>query len=330
MVSGVERVTLPGTDLSVSRVCLGALPFGSETDETTSLRMIDLAFGAGINFIDTANVYGEGASERVVGKALRDRREEVVVATKVRGRTGDRADQNGLSAAAIRRALDESLRRLRTDYVDICYLHAPDHSVSIEESLAALDEAVRAGKVRYPASSNYSSWEVCEMLWIAEREGYCPATITQPMYNLVARGIEQEYLPMARRCRVATIVYNPLAGGLLTGKHQRERPLEGTRFSTRNPLSRIYLDRYWHAGVFDSVDALARVAAEVGCSLVELSFSWLLHHTTVDGLILGASHIEQLEQNLRALDVGPMPAEAVASCDRIWQTLRGVVATYNR
>jgi aryl-alcohol dehydrogenase-like predicted oxidoreductase len=329
--AAVNLRPLAHTDLVVSRLCLGTMPFGSQTDDATSLRMIDAALEAGVTFVDTANVYSAGRSEELVGKALRGRRDRVVLATKVANRMGDGPDEAGLSRAAIRRGLDDSLRRLDTDYVDVYYLHHPDYDVPTEETLEALDEAVRQGKVRYPATSNYAAWQVVEMLAIAEREGYAPARITQPLYNLIARGLEQEYMPMAARLGVSTIVYNPLAGGLLTGKQRRGEPLDGTRFDReRHRLGATYLDRYWHDETFDAVDALGAIAREAGLSLVELAFAWLLHHTSVDCVILGASRPDQLEQNLAAAENGPLPPDVVAECDRVWHRLRGVAPQYNR
>jgi aryl-alcohol dehydrogenase-like predicted oxidoreductase len=327
----VERRALAHTDLVVSRACLGTMPFGSQTDERTSLRMIDLAFEAGINFIDTANVYSAGRSEEIVGKAIRGRRESVVVATKVRSRMTDGPDGAGLSRVAIRRALDDSLRRLETDYVDVYYLHSPDYRVPIEESLEALDEAVKRGKVRYPGSSNYSSWQVCEMLWLADRITCAAPWITQPMYNLLARGIEQEYLPMANRFGVSTVVYNPLAGGLLTGKQDPSAPLPGSRFDAGgHRLGETYLDRYWHEAHFEAVAELRAVAEAGGLSAVELAFAWLLHHTAIDCVILGASSVDQLEQNVRALAGPSLPNDVVEACDRVWRRLSGPIPQYNR
>ena len=186
------------TDLQVSRACFGTMTFGSQVDEAAAHRIVDRCLEAGVNFFDTANVYNGGASEEIVGKAFRGRRDQIVLASKVRGKMGDGADQVGLSRAAIQRAVEESLRRLQTDYLDLYYLHQPDYAVPLDESLEAMERLVQQGKVRYPASSNYSGWQVCQMQWIAEKNGYQPATVTQPMYNLLARGIEQEYLPMAR------------------------------------------------------------------------------------------------------------------------------------
>ena len=322
----MERRTLQHTDLVVSRACFGTMTFGAQADEAASIRMIDRALEAGINFIDTANVYNNGLSETIVGKALKGRRDQVILASKVRGKMGDGADESGLSKKAILKAIDESLRRLQTDHLDLYYLHQPDYAVPIEESLGAVEELVKAGKVRYPASSNYSGWQVAQMLWIAEKNNWRAARITQPMYNLLARGIEAEYLPMTKEFGVSTVVYNPLAGGLLTGKQKRGTPIAGTRFDK----NQMYLNRYWHDAYFAAVDELLAIAQRAGRSPVSLALNWLLHHTAADCVILGASKVEQLDENLRAMDEGPLDAEAVAACDRVWSQVRGVSPQYNR
>ena len=224
----MDKRILQGTCLNVSRVCFGTMTFGGQTDEPAAQRMIDSCLDAGINFLDTANAYNGGASEQILGRCIQGKRDRVVLATKVRNKMGEGADMNGLSRAAIMRAIDDSLRRLGTDYVDLYYLHLPDYDVPIEETLAAMEELVRAGKVRYPASSNYSGWQVVQMLALAGAKGYTPAKVTQPMYNLIARGIEQEYLPMCKELGVSTVVYNPLAGGLLTGKQSPHGPVPGS------------------------------------------------------------------------------------------------------
>jgi aryl-alcohol dehydrogenase-like predicted oxidoreductase len=302
------------------------MTFGSQVDEPAAIEIVERSIGLGVNFFDTANVYNNGASETILGKALKGRRGKVVLASKVRGKMGDGADQCGLSRAAIERGVEESLRRLGTDYLDLYYLHQPDYAVPLEESLAAMDKLVRQGKVRYPASSNYSGWQVCQMQWIAEKNGYTPAVVTQPMYNLLARGIEQEYLPMCKQFGVSTVVYNPLAGGLLTGKQQRGAPLAGTRFDG----NQMYLSRYWHEEDFDAVAELTAIAAQAGRSPVSLALNWLLHHTPTDCVILGASRLSHLEENLKALEDGSLTADTVAACDRVWAKIRGVSPQYNR
>ena len=322
----MDQITLKNTGLKVSRICFGTMTFGGQTDEPAATRMIDLCIDSGINFLDTANAYNNGGSEAMLGKIIKNKRSRVVLASKVRNKMGEGPDMNGLSRAAIFRAIDDSLKRLGTDYLDIYYLHLPDYSVPIEESLDAMNTLVKQGKIRHVANSNYSGWQVLQMLWIAKQNGYTPALITQPMYNLIARGIEQEYLPMCKEFGVSTVVYNPLAGGLLTGKQQRQAPLPGTRFDK----NQMYLDRYWHQADFDAVDELKAVAEKSGRSLLSLALNWLYHHSASDCIILGASRIEQLEQDLKALGDGPLDEQTLNACDQVWAKLRGPTPKYNR
>ncbi len=206
------------------------------------------------------------------------------------------------------------------------YLHAPDYSVPVEESLAAMDSLVRAGKVRWGATSNYASWQLCRMHWIAAEQGYAAARIAQPMYNLIARRIEDEFLPACAELGVSTIVYNPLAGGLLTGKQHKSAPEPGTRFDN----NKMYLDRYWNDAAFDAVVYLTAAAEKEHRSLISMSLNWLLHHTATDCIILGASSSQQLQSNLRALEEGPLAPETLEVCDSVWQMLRGAAPKYNR
>lgn len=322
----MERVTIAGTDLNVSRACLGTMTFGSQVEETAAQRMLDVGLERGINFVDTANIYNKGLSESMLGCLLRGRRQDVVLASKVAMRMGDDADQAGLSRRAIERAVNDSLTRLRTDYLDLYYLHQPDQQVAIEESLEAMDALVRAGKVRHIGVSNYASWQVCSMLSIAQQRGWAQPCVVQPMYNLLARRIEDEFLPMAKQCGIATVVYNPLAGGLLTGKHTNGSPLAGTRFDG----NAAYLDRYWRDANFVAVDHLARAAASAGRSLVSIALNWLLHHTPVDCVVLGASRVEQLEENLKALEEGPLDESTLNACQASGNILAGSYPKYNR
>ncbi|MFN0170142.1 MAG: aldo/keto reductase [Bryobacteraceae bacterium] len=314
------------TELRVSRACFGTMTFGSQVNEAGAARIIDRCSDLGINFVDTANVYSQGVSEEYLGRILKGRRQQVILASKVRGKMGEAPDESGLSRAAILRGIDDSLRRLQTDYLDLYYLHQPDYATPIEETLETMDTLVRQGKVRYPASSNYAAWQVCQMQWLAEKSAYAPIRLTQPMYNLIARGVEQEYLPMCRSLGISTIVYNPLAGGMLTGKQKRQAPIEGTRFDG----NKMYLDRYWHDAAFDAVEQLRGIAAEAGRSMVSLALNWLMHHTPTDCVILGASRMEQLEENVAAMGEGPLTQETVEACDRVWARLRGVTPQYNR
>ncbi len=294
----------------------------------TAYRIMDCCLDAGINFIDTANVYNGGAAETIAGKTLKGRRDRVILASKVHGKMGEGPDQSGLSRAAIHKAIDASLTRLGTDYLDLYYLHhQPDYETPIEETLDAMDELVRAGKVRFPAISNYAAWQITEILCICEKRGYKPYFVSQPMYNLLARGIEDEYLPFCRRFGVAVVPYNPLAGGLLTGKHSwGGEPTPGTRFS-RNPM---YQGRYWLQDDFAAVEELRALASASAKTLVELALQWLLTQPDVDSIILGASRLEQLQENLKAAE-GPRLDKAVLErCDAVWKRLRGVTPKYNR
>ena len=323
----MEYRVLSTTGLRVSRLCIGTLTFGLQADEAQALRIVDRCLDAGINFIDTANVYNKGAAESMVAKALAGKRQKAVLATKVGLKAGDGPDDIGLSRAAIHKALDASLRRLQTDYVDLYYLHLPDYNVPIEETLAAMDEVVRKGKVRYPAVSNFAAWQICEAHCIAEKKGFKPPCVSQPMYNVLTRAIEDEYLAFCKRFNVAIVTYNPLGGGLLTGKQSKQRgPIPGTRFDG----NQIYLNRYWHDDYFAAVEELLGIARAAGKTPVELALQWLLAQPQVDSIILGASNLKQLEENLQAAQGGTLDKSLLARCDAIWKRLRGITPKYNR
>jgi 1-deoxyxylulose-5-phosphate synthase len=315
------------TELKASRLALGTMTFGSQVAEAEAIRMVDRCLEHGINFFDTANVYNQGESEVILGRALRGRRHKVILATKVRGKTGAEADDVGLKRPAIRKAIDASLKRLGADCVDLYYLHQPDWDTPIEESLAAMEELVREGKVRYPAVSNYAAWQVTQMLWRCADHGYVAPTVSQPMYNMLARGIEQEYLSFCKEFGIAIVAYNPLAGGLLSGKHRRDAaPAAGTRFDG----NRLYQERYWHPAYFDAQQEAGEIAARAGISTVALAFRWLLAQAAVDCVLLGASSLDQLETNLIACGGPVLETEVLKECDAIWEKLRSVTPKYNR
>jgi len=323
----MEYRLLSGTDLNVSRISMGTMTFGSQVDEAGAQAMLDRCLEAGINSFDTANSYNKGRSEEILGRILAGKRSQVILASKVFNKMGDAPDESGLSRAAINKAIDASLSRLKTDYLDIYYLHQPDSQTPLEETMETIDCLVRQGKIRYPATSNYSAWQVCRLLWLCDKNGWRPPLISQPMYNLLARGIEQEYLPFTREFGVSSIVYNPLAGGLLTGKQQRQTgPLTGTRFDG----NKMYLDRYWHDANFQAVEDLAGIAAGCGRTLLELSLTWVLQQPGVDGVLLGASRMDQLEENLRACEAKPLERDVLDACNEVWAKLRGVTPKYNR
>jgi len=323
----IDKHQIAHTDLAVSRACMGTMTFGSQTDASEAERIVDRCLAAGIDFFDTANIYNQGRAEEVLGRALGGRRQDVVLASKARGAMGEPVEYEGLSRAAIRRAIEESLRRLSTDWLDIYYLHQPDGQTPIEETLEALEELRAEGKIRYPATSNYAAWQIGEMHAICEDEGWARPWISQPMYNLLARGIEQEYLAFTARAGVTNVVYNPLAGGLLTGKQKKgAAPQPATRFDG----NQLYLDRYWHEPYFDAVAELQEIAAAAGLTSVQLAFAWLLQQEQAHCIILGASRLDQLEENLAALEAPALDAATLAACDRVWNRLRGPTPKYNR
>ena len=322
----MDKNAVFGTDMWISRVVLGTMTFGSQVDESEARQMVDRSLAAGINMFDTANAYNAGESERMLGAALEGRRSEVLIATKVFNPMGEAPDDKGLSKSAIHKAIDASLERLRTDYVDVYYFHQPDRATPIEESLAAMDALVEAGKVRHLGVSNYAAWQVSEINCLHAGQGHPPVLVSQQMYNLLARRVEEEYASYSERANLFDIVYNPLAGGLLTGKHTAgSTPQQGTRFSQE-----MYRRRYWDEAHFDAVEQLRSVASDAGLSLVELSFRWLLSRSLVDAVLVGASSIEHLESNLAACEGSSLDQEVSRRCDEVWADLRGPAAAYNR
>jgi aryl-alcohol dehydrogenase-like predicted oxidoreductase len=322
----METLTLTGTDMTSSRLALGTMTFGSQVDEKEAAAMLDRAVEHGTTHIDTADVYNEGAAEEIVGRWLRGRRDDVLVATKVGMRMQNAATPGGLTAKAVQRAMDASLRRLGTDHVDLYYLHTPDWSVPIEETMDAMTALVSAGKVRHVGVSNYAAWQIAQMRGQAHRCGWPPVHVSQVMYNLVTRHLEDEYAAFAREYAMANVIYNPLAGGLLTGKHERAmEPAEGTRFSGER-----YRRRYWHDQQFKAVGELAEIAAQAGMSLVELAYRWLLGQDLVGVVIVGASSLRQLEQNFAAAEGPELDDETRHRCDAVWEQLRGPIPRYNR
>lgn len=318
--------SLGRSGLKVSRLCMGTTTFGNQAGEVESVRMVNCAVDAGINFFDTADIYSDGLCEEILGKALAGKRDKVVVATKCGYAMGSGPNEKGLSRRHILKAAEESLRRLRTDYIDVYLLHQPDYTTPLEESLRAMDQLVKDGKVRYVGMSNYAAWQVCQAQWICDRRDLAPIVCVQLMYNLLARGVEQELLPFCREMGVGIMAYNPLAGGLLTGKHRKgQPPVKGTRFD----LQKIYRDRYWHDSFFGAVEALKIIAADAGLSLIELSLRWVLAQHDVTCVNLGASSLDQLENNLKACQ-GALSDSVVETCNKVWGDLQGPIPWYNR
>jgi 1-deoxyxylulose-5-phosphate synthase len=324
----MEYRTLTGTGLQVSRISLGSFfTFGGQLSEEDAIRMVHRSLEAGINFMDTADVYGRGASETILGKALEGRRDGVVLASKVRGNMGpDKFRDVGLGRWHIMRGVEASLRRLRTDCLDVLFFHSPDYNTPLEESLAAADLLVRQGKVLYLGFSNYAAWQISHAQRLAERHTTTPPNVAQVVYNLVARSAERELLPFCHDQKVGVTVYNPLAAGLLTGKHKPDAPpASGTRFD----LSKDYYGRYWRESNFQAVSELVQIASQAGISPVSLAFRWLAAQQVVDSIIIGASSLAQLEENLTAWE-GGLDADTLQACDNVWLRLGGDTFQYNR
>jgi aryl-alcohol dehydrogenase-like predicted oxidoreductase len=303
--------------LMVSVVGLGANNFGRRTTVEETRAVVDAALEAGITFIDTADVYGNrGGSEEHLGKALEGRRDDVVLATKfggdMQGANGEDRGARG-SRRYIRRAIEGSLSRLRTDHVDLYQYHAPDGITPLEETLAALDELISEGKILYAGSSNFDGWQVADSAWIGRERRLAGFISEQSEWNLLARGIEREVVRACERFDVGFIPYSPLADGLLTGKYRRgERPPEGTRLAEREDLP--------PDEVFDGLDALEKLAADRGISLLQLAIAWLAAHPIVGTVIAGARHPEQARQNAEAASV-ELSVDDLAAVDRISPTI---------
>ncbi|MDI6858008.1 MAG: aldo/keto reductase [Dehalococcoidia bacterium] len=305
------------TGVKVSCLCLGCMMFGGKTDATESARIIDRALDAGINFLDTANVYNLGKSEEATGKALKNngKRRDVFLATKVHWKMGEGVNDWGNSRRHIIEQCEESLRRLQTDHIDLYQIHRPQPDIPIDEALRALDDLIRAGKVRYIGSSTFAAWQVVEALWVSKELGLNRFVSEQPPYNLLDRRVERELLPMAQTFGIAVIPWSPLAGGLLTGKYRRgEEPPEGSRFADyeNNPLLRRRMtDRIW-----DVIEGLHPLAQEKGVTLSQLALAWCMQRPAVTSPIIGPRTMEQLEDNLGALDVR-FSEDELKSIDRI-------------
>ena len=324
----MNHVRLGRTGLLVSELCLGTMTFGLQCDETTSGAILDRAAEGGITFIDTADVYPLGGglptvgrTEEIVGGWLRGKREHFIVATKCFGRTGPAPWEQGNSRKHILEAVEASLRRLGTDYIDLYQLHGPDPSTPIDETLAALDDLVRSGKVRYVGCSNFLAYQVARALGRSEARAVVRFDSVQPRYNLLFRQIERELVPLCEEEGVGIIPYNPIAGGLLSGKHNPSAPPpEGSRFTLGN-AAEIYQGRYWHDQQFGTVEELRKIAERESVSLVTLSVAWVLANPTVTSPIIGASSPGQLDDSLAAADFA-MSSALKAELDELTRPYR--------
>ncbi|MBK6561219.1 aldo/keto reductase [Candidatus Amarobacter glycogenicus] len=325
----MQYTRLGRTGLQVSRLCLGTMTFGLQCEERTSVAIMDKAFGAGVTFFDTADVYplggtGDtvGRTEEIVGRWLHGRRDRIILATKCFGRSGPNRWDQGNSRKHILDAVEASLRRLNTDYIDLYQLHGPDPETPIDETVRALEDVVRSGKVRYVGCSNFLAYQVARAIGRSEALGVVRFDSVQPRYNLLFREIERELLPLCREEGIGVIPYNPIAGGLLSGKHNRDSgPEEGSRFTLGTAAER-YQDRYWHEAMFETVEQLRPIANDAGMALPEMAVAWVLANPAVTAPIIGASRPEQLDDTLKAAEA-PMNAE-------LKKTLDSLTAQYRR
>jgi 1-deoxyxylulose-5-phosphate synthase len=323
----VEYTTFGATGLTVPRLCLGTATFGHQADEPVARQIMDTAAEAGITFFDSADIYpmgGEvGSTEEIVGRWLRGKRDQIILATKAGGPMGPARWQKGSSRKHLLDAIDGSLRRLGTDYVDIYQLHFDDSDTPLDETLAALDAIVAAGKARYIGVSNFLAYRLARAAGRAEALHLTRIASVQPRYNLLFRQIERELLPLAAETGVAVIPFNPLAGGLLSGKYGRDdQPTEG-RFSAQvgQQFADLYNERYWHTKAFDTIDQVTKIASDLGTPLSTLSIAWVLANPTITSAILGASRPDQLTDTVAAVDLD-LPDDAKVALDELTHDYR--------
>jgi aryl-alcohol dehydrogenase-like predicted oxidoreductase len=318
----------------VPRLILGTMNFGKRTVEADALRILDCALERGVTFWDTANAYVNGEGERILGKALRGRRDRVLLSSKVglwrsggatSGLLQSGGQQEGLSRARILAACDESLQRLQTDYLDLYFLHVPDATTPIEESLGAMAELIRLGKIRSWGTSNYASWQMLEMIQWCDREGVQRPLLTQQIYNLNVRQLDLEYFAFASKYRLHTAAYNPLAGGLLSGRHHFGEPPVGSRFQG----NAMYQARYWSEQSFAAVTSYQAVANDLGIDLATLAYAWLSSRSGVDSILIGPGTVEHLEHALRARELR-LDTDTLRRLDAQYIQHQGTDARYAR
>ncbi len=314
------------TGLKVSEICLGTMTFGHQCDEPASFAIMNKAADHGVFFIDTADVYPVppdlatvGRTEEIVGRWLKGQRHKFVVATKCRMKMGAGANDEGLSRKHIFEAVDACLRRLQTDFIDLYQVHSPDPETPLDETLRALEDIVRQGKIRYLGCSNFPAWQVALSVGVSAKHGWARFDSVQPRYNLLFRDIEAELLPLCRHEGIGVVVYNPLAGGFLTGKYNSlEEPTEG-RFSL-GITGKLYRDRYWQHAQLDAVRELHTYLQKRNISLTRTAVAWVLAQPGITSAIVGASRAEQLDESIAGKDLA-LDAEALAACNEAWYKL---------
>lgn len=306
-------------------IALGTMNFGPRVSESASVHIIEHALERGLVYFDTANVYGHGESERILGRALKNRRDQVFIATKAGiGRLDDKPE--GLSKPKLFRAVDDSLARLQSDYIDVFYLHTPDYTTPLEETVDALGILMEQGKIRHFGMSNFASWQILFVMELCdEREMPRPAA-SQVLYNLLIRQLDIEYFKFTREFPLHTTVYNALAGGLLSGRYKKGDPIpEGSRFSK----NKMYQNRYWSDRFFDLVEGYREIANSAGLDIASLSYAWLAGRKGVDSILIGPTNTEQLDQAVAACQINLVP-EIRSRIDSLHRAFLGTDASYTR
>lgn len=321
--------SLGRTGLQVSSLCLGTMTFGNQADKQTSFEILDKAFASGVNFIDTADVYPigksydiAGATESIIGEWLKGKRDQVVLATKCFGAMGSGPNDRGLSRKHILTAVEDSLRRLKTDYLDLYQAHQFDPTTPMDEIMRAFDDLVDQGKVRYIGVSNWRAWQVAKANGIADRKNYARIISVQPRYNLLFRMIEDDLVPMALDEGVGIISYNPLAGGMLTGRYGKDAKIEeGTRFALGNNAGVLYQERYWQEATFKAVERYQAWCEDHNYDPVTTAVRWVMQQPGITSAIIGASRPGQLDASLRAADMDLLTEQELAWLDGLWYSL---------
>ena len=317
---------LGNTGLKVSEYCIGGDNFGGQTNAEESLRIMSVAFEGGVNFIDTANSYCDGLSEENVGRFIKTRRPEVVLATKGKSQVGPNPNDVGVNKKYVMRAIDDSLKRLGTDYVDLYQIHSPDLTTPIEETVEAYNDIVRSGKARYIGVSNFSGAQLIEALWAQDKNGFAKFNSVQPRYNLLYREAERELFPACLNQGVGVIVYSPQAGGFLLGKHRKFKAetRAGGRFSDDFKAVNFYKNTYWNKPAFDAMEQFLSISEKYKVSPMALALNWVRSNPVVSSCIVGARTLEQMKQNLIAWKEN-VPTEAINEAttigDHLWDTV---------
>ena len=347
------------TGLKVSALCLGTMTFGKQVDEATSLAIIERALDLGVTFIDTADMYVNGLTEQIVAKAIKGKRDSLVLASKgghvkklaamygeqkISGPidlarpapfrpweagTGTGPNDMGLSRKHLMQALEGSLKRLGTDYLDLYYAHMPDYDTPLDETLRAMDDMVRQGKVRYIGCSNFRAFQLAKALGISAKQSLARWDFIQPPFNLLARDVEYELLPLCREEGVGVCPFSPMAAGLLSGKYEKDKaPLEGARYSLGH-WGYTYNKPYWSDANFAAIEQYRKIAAQAGVSLSRFALAWALANPAITAIVNGSTSIKQLEDNAAATDVKLSP-DSLKACDDVWRSFRVPSVFYGR